>query len=91
MKDGKVCNGLTDTRYQQKCYIGGAAPKMMNGELKVLVVKREHYALGLSSLHAWIRFFECLLHISYRLDLKNFHVTSDDNKSSVQQCSEEVK
>ena len=25
---------------------------------------------GLSTLHAWIRFFECLLHISYKLDVQ---------------------
>ena len=34
MIDGKVCNALTDTRYTQKCYISGATPKMMSGELK---------------------------------------------------------
>ena len=42
----------------------------MNGELKDLVVKKEHYGFGLSTLHAWVRFFECMLHISYRLDIK---------------------
>lgn len=60
MLDGKVCNALTDIRSPQKCYICGATPKMMNGELKDVVVKKEHYGFGLSTLHAWIRSFEGL-------------------------------
>lgn len=31
---------------------------------------------GLSTLHCWIRFFECLLHLSYRLDFKKWQVTT---------------
>ncbi|KAK4872369.1 hypothetical protein RN001_014398 [Aquatica leii] len=33
---------------------------------------------GISSLHAWIRFFECLLHISYRLDVKKWQSRGED-------------
>lgn len=32
------------------------------------------YNFGLSTLHAWIRFFECLLHIAYRLEFKQWQV-----------------
>jgi len=35
---------------------------------------RETYKFGLSVLHAHIRLFECLLHISYRLDIKTGQV-----------------
>lgn len=34
-----------------------------------------HY--GISPLHAWMRFFECLLHISYRMDIKKWKITKD--------------
>jgi len=34
----------------------------------------ETYRFGLSVLHAHIRLFECLLHISYRLDIKTWQV-----------------
>ena len=64
---------------------------MMNGELKDLVVKKEHYGFGLSTLHAWVRFFECMLHISYRLDITKWQVRSDEDKSSVQKRSEDIK
>jgi len=32
------------------------------------------YEFGLSTLHARIRFFECLLHISYRLEVKKLQI-----------------
>ena len=64
---------------------------MRNGELKDLLVKKEHYGFGLSTLHAWIRFFECMLHISYRLDIKKWQVRSDEDKSRVQKRSEGIK
>ena len=63
----------------------------MNGELKDLVVKKEHYGFSLSTLHAWIRFLECLLRISYRLNIKKWQVRSDEDKSKVKQRSKEIK
>jgi hypothetical protein len=50
-----------------------AALKQMN--LIDETVKRDvdltTYRFGLSILHAWIRLFECLLHISYHLEIEN--------------------
>jgi len=43
-------------------------------EPKQAVVEEKYFKFGLSTLHAWIRFFECLLHISYRLDFKKWQV-----------------
>lgn len=91
MTDGKVCNALTDTRSAQKCFICGATPIMMNGELKNFVSKQENFAFGLSTLHGWIRCFECLLHISYRLDIKKWQARSEDDKASVKQRSDLIK
>jgi hypothetical protein len=34
----------------------------------------KHFGFGLSTLHAWIRFLECILHISYRLEIKAWQV-----------------
>nr|CAI5848371.1 unnamed protein product [Callosobruchus analis] len=72
MVDGKVCNSLTQNRSSQTCYICGATPKQMNIQSEnVREDTRENYSFGLSTLHSWIRCFECLLHISYRLDVKS--------------------
>ena len=56
-----------------------------------MVDKKENYGFCLSILHSWIRTFECLLHISYRLGLKKWQAKSDEDKCSVKQRSEEIK
>lgn len=81
MIDGKVCNSLTDTS-SQVCYICGASPKNMN-DLENITKRAPNvhtYSFGLSTLHTWIRFFECLIHISYRLDLKKWQVRGAEEK-----------
>jgi len=40
----------------------------------------ENYKFGLSMLHTWIRFFECLLHISYRLYAKKWQIRTEQDK-----------
>jgi len=62
----------------QKCYIFKCSPKDMNDitRVKNLSVQPEHFKFGLSTLHAYIRFFECLLHISYRLEFKKWQVST---------------
>lgn len=91
MLDGKVSNILSNTNSTATCYICGATPKLMNTPT---VTKRPatiaHYRFGLSTLHAWIRCFECLLHISYRLLFKTWEVKEPnkaafaENKSRIQ-------
>lgn len=81
MLDGKVANILSETNSSSKCYICKATPKEMNSK-KVFerIPDEEQYRFGLSTLHCWIRFFECLLHISYRLPFKKWQVKGDDLK-----------
>lgn len=70
MVDGKVSQALSDTPSSASCYICGAKPTKMN-QLQRVKEKRvitSHYEFGLSTLHMWIRFMECILHIGYRLD-----------------------
>ena len=43
-----------------------------------------YICVRLSTLHAWIRFFECLLHISYRLEVKKRQIRKQD-RENVQQ------
>lgn len=91
MTDGKVCNALTNTRSAQKCYICGATPTMMNDESKDFSTEQDDFGFGLSTLHGWIRCFECLLHISYRLNIKKWQARSEDDKLSVKTRSDEIK
>lgn len=70
MIDGKMVNILTDTKGSANCYICGAKPSEMNSLVLKKPIQSENYGYGLSTLHAWIKTFECLLHIAYRLTLK---------------------
>lgn len=93
MVDNKICNILTDTSSFMKCYICNASPKQMNdiNSVKTRTVKMEHYSFGLSSLHCWIRCFECLLHISYRLDIKCWAIRNKDNKEKIDERKKHIQ
>lgn len=75
MVDGKVCNSLMSVS-SQKCFMCKAGPSQFNDldYIKSLHIEPNALNLGLSTLHAYIRFFEFLLHIAYRLELKVWRV-----------------
>ncbi|KAL4088601.1 hypothetical protein QTP88_015577 [Uroleucon formosanum] len=75
MVDGKVCNSMTGIS-SQTCYICGCKPKEFNNIDNVINRPSitENYRFGLSTLHAWIRFFEYFLHLAYRLEFKTWQV-----------------
>uniref|UniRef100_A0A2S2PVN3 Uncharacterized protein n=1 Tax=Sipha flava TaxID=143950 RepID=A0A2S2PVN3_9HEMI len=82
MIDGKVCNSVSNTS-SQTYYICGSSPKNMNNidSIQVKYIENtKHFGFGLSTLHAWIRFLECILHISYRLEIKAWQIKSPENK-----------
>jgi hypothetical protein len=93
MINGKVCNVLSDTSSAQTCYICKATPRQMNliHEVMELPVNEEVLRFGLSSLHAWIRCFECLLHISYRLGINTWQVRGQQNKDIFEQRKRKVQ
>lgn len=63
----------------------------MNDETRVFMPSRDRLGFGLSTLHAWIRCFECLLHISYRLEVKKWQLRNESDKASVKQRSHEIQ
>jgi hypothetical protein len=72
--DSKVCNAVRSTTSAQCCYLCGATSKHFNDIATILQKKVDeaNIKFGLSTLHAWIRFFECCLHLSYRLGIKKW-------------------
>lgn len=94
MLDGKTLNYVTDTS-SSNCNVCGAKPSQMNNlkVLKKLVCNEDVYEFGLSTLHCWIRFFECLLHIAYRLQLpvKKWRVTDKEDKKVVEQTKKDIQ
>lgn len=76
MIDGKVCNAVTGTKSTQSCNVCGASPKNINDIDAVLLrpVNANALSYGLSTLHAWIRFFEFFLHLAYRYNIEEWQV-----------------
>lgn len=93
MIDGKVCNSLTDTSSTLRCYLCECTSKEFNNIDKILKTKinEDHLQFGISSLHAWIRFFECLLHLSYKLGLKKWQARGDNEKQIVESRKKEIQ
>lgn len=69
--DEKICSTFSDVSFAVY-YICGAKPSEMNNLEKVAnkIVIEEDMKYRLSSLHAWIRSLEFLLHVAYNLDFK---------------------
>lgn len=68
-----------------KCYICDATISQLNDleMIKTRPIKSEMFRFGLSILHAHIRFFECILHISYRLDFKQWKATKKNGSKQL--------
>ena len=79
MIDGKVSNALTNTTSTQTCNVCGAKPTEMNhlDRVRLKPPDPNTYQYGLSTLHAWIRLFELVLHLGYRMKLKVWSVKAE--------------
>lgn len=93
MIDGKVCHSLAECASTQTCYLCGAKPSEINKEKLILEkpVNSNLVSLGLSPLHAWIRLLECILHISYRLDIKSWQVRGAESKKKLAETKKLVQ
>lgn len=86
MIDGKTAQIVTHTPSAAVCYICGAKPTEMNNLELILskTVQAEACKLGISSLHARIKFMECILHLGYNLPFQKWAATCT-NKQIKQQ------
>lgn len=91
MIDGKIFSMLAGSS-PQRCGICGASPTIMN-DLKAVEKLQPNESLfeyGLSTLHAWIRFFECILHIAYKLDIKKWQARGDFDKAVQKETKKKI-
>lgn len=49
------------------------------------------YEFGLSSLHKWIRFMECVLHVSYRMAFMKWAAKTTEQKESMKLAKEDIQ
>lgn len=84
MVDGKVVDHLTGTS-TSNCNICNAKPTQMNNfdKLATLTNNEDNYVFGLSTLHCWIRFLECMEHIAYRIPIGRTDARGPVNKEKV--------
>lgn len=93
--DGKVLNVLTGTKSSQSCPICGANPKQFllikNLNSSLYLPKYNTLKFGISPLHAWIRCFEFILNISYRLQLKKWQIRNAEEKIIMKKTKTEIQ
>uniref|UniRef100_A0A2H1VFM7 SFRICE_040898 n=1 Tax=Spodoptera frugiperda TaxID=7108 RepID=A0A2H1VFM7_SPOFR len=79
MIDGKVAQTVTDTASNAVCFICKAKPTEMNdlNRVRTKVVDEAALKVGLSPLHARIKFMECILHISYNKSFQMWRVNKN--------------
>lgn len=84
MIDGKITSYLSGTA-ASICDVCHARPSEMNALATVMEkpVCEDIYKYGISSLHAWIRCMECLLHIAYRLEFKTWTAKGEIKQNSM--------
>ena len=83
--DGKLVNVATGTASSQRCSMCGLTLRSFNDLATVAAQPVRNLQYGLSTLHCWLRCFDCLLHLSYRLPQE------DDSKEHRQQRKAEVQ
>ena len=78
MIDGKTVNAITNTISSQRCYLCYATSSNFNNieEMFNRAIISDNLEYGISILHCWIRAFECLLHIAYRLSFRKWIKTA---------------
>lgn len=93
MVDGKVCNAATETTSTMRCYICNKTSKSFNNLNEVGEENTEVFKFGLSILHARIRFFEFLLHLSYKIKAKvhRGRVTLKSEKKLIEQAKADIQ
>lgn len=48
--------------------------------MKTIDVNRTPLNFGFSTLYIWIHFFECLLHVGYKIDVQKWQTRKDEKK-----------
>lgn len=91
MVDGKVCNAATGTSSTMKCYICGFTSKDFNNLDKKFTENPDNLKFGLSTLHARIRFFESLLHLSYKIPIRKWQARSAEEKKLVADTKKNIQ
>ncbi|CAH0560531.1 unnamed protein product [Brassicogethes aeneus] len=89
----RVCNAATNTSSTLRCYICGKTSKSFNELTSTNPENPETFKFGLSILHARIRFFEFLLHLSYKIKAEVYkgRIKEKSDRGKIQAAKETVQ
>lgn len=94
MIDGKTTSYLTSTA-DCNCDVCGAKPSEMSNieKIRSKSCAEENYEFGLSSLHCWIRFLVCILHIAiaFKLPIQKWKAKTEEEKSKVAENKKRIQ
>lgn len=93
MVDGKSVMLYHHVLLPKICYLCGAKSTEMNN-LNVISkkeIKTQFLSFRLSPLHSWIRLLECILHISYCLEIKTWQARGAENKKKISRKKKEAQ
>lgn len=83
---------LSETKSSQSCPICHCTPKQFNDkDRQKFKAKKSALIYGCQPLHATINIFNCLLHISYKINLKVWHAKTEQQKGEVKRRKKEVQ
>ena len=85
MYDVKSINAITNTIYTKECYICSLRDKDLSDVDKTLItpINNDNLKYGISSLHAWIRCFECLINLAYKLSICQSQARKNDGTQDI--------
>ena len=83
MIDGKVHAVITDTSSPAVCSVCNATPKQFNNlrEMRSRPTCEAALMLGLSKMHSWIRFYEFILNVAYKLEVRKWSHRNEEEKA----------
>lgn len=93
IKPSKTAQTVTSTSSAAVCFICKSKPTEMNNLdlISKKVVNSEAIKLGISPLHARIKFMECILHIAYNKPFQKWSALKDQHKVLKQENKERIQ
>lgn len=93
--DGKVLNVLTGTKSNLSCPICGATSKdflkIKDYNSEKFKPKESNLKYGISPLHCRIRFFEFLLHLGYKCEIKKWQIREEKDRENVSKRKQKIQ
>ena len=85
MYNVKSINAITNTIYTKECYIRSLRDKGLSDVDKTLItpINNDNLRYGISSLHTWIRYYECLISLFTKISICQPQARKNDGTQDI--------